>query len=204
MELYCGMDLHGRNVLCSLNDENDKVIAKQRVGTRLDEVLGFLQPFKADIRGIVIESTYNWYWLVDGLMDNDYPVHLANPNKIKQYDGLKHGNDVTDAFHLAHLLRLGLLPEGYIYPKEQRGTRDLIRRRMLLVQERTTFILSLQSLCERLNGGKIRAESFKHMKPEGRKRTRIFLSLFMLVLYRREDLSSEGLFDREGATDNKE
>jgi hypothetical protein len=23
----------------------------------------------------VIESTYNWYWLVDGLMDQGYTVH---------------------------------------------------------------------------------------------------------------------------------
>lgn len=166
MALQCGMDLHGKNVLCSLTDEKDKVVAERRVATKLDEVLLFLGPYKSDIKGIVVESTYNWYWLVDGLLDAGYCVHLANPNAVKTYDGLKHGNDKGDARHLAHLFRLGLLPTGFIYPKEQRGMRDLLRRRMLLVQERTRFILSLQSLCERVNGGKHAAEKFKRMKPE--------------------------------------
>jgi transposase len=72
-----------------------------------------------------VESTYNWYWLVDGLMEADYRVHLANPAAIQQYSGLKYTNDQSDARWLAHLLRLGVLPEGYIYPKAERAVRDL-------------------------------------------------------------------------------
>jgi len=53
-------------------------------------------------------------------MDNGYKVHLANPSAIKQYEGLKHADDVTDAFHLANLLRLGILPEGSIPKKNVR------------------------------------------------------------------------------------
>lgn len=166
MKLQCGMDLHGKNVLCSLTDENDQVVAEQRLPTQLDRVLEFLEPHRASIADIVIESTYNWYWLIDGLQEQKYPVSLANPNAVRTYDGLKHGCDKGDARHLAHLSRLGVLPTGYIYPKEQRGIRDLLRRRMYLVQDRTGFILSLQSLYERVNGGKIAAEKFKHMKPE--------------------------------------
>ncbi len=166
MVLQCGMDLHGRNVLCSLTDENDQVVAEERLPTKLRDVLHFLEPHRKRISTIAIESTYNWYWLVDGLQEAKYQVLLANPNAVKTYDGLKNGNDKGDARHLAHLSRLGVLPTGYIYPKEQRGIRDLLRRRMFLVQERTSFVLSLQSLCERVNGGKIIASDLKHMKPE--------------------------------------
>ncbi len=49
-----------------------------------------MEPHRKQIKGIVVESTYNWYWLVDGLMDTGYKVHLANPSAIKQYEGLKH------------------------------------------------------------------------------------------------------------------
>ena len=70
---------------------------------------------------MVIESTYNWYWLVDGLMEAGYQVHLANPAAIKKYEGLKYSGDFADAAYLAQLLRLGLLAEGYIYPREQRA-----------------------------------------------------------------------------------
>ena len=87
-----------------------------------------------------------WYWLVDGLEEQGYKIHLVNTAAVKQYEGLKHADDDTDAFWLAHLLRLGILPTGYIYPKEQRAVRDLARKRSQLVQERTTQILSLQTL----------------------------------------------------------
>ena len=62
-------------------------------------------------------------------MDAGYRVHLANTAAIVQYSGLKYSDDDSDAAWLAKLLRLGLLPEGYIYPKEQRAVRDLLRRR---------------------------------------------------------------------------
>ena len=77
----------------------------------------------------MVESTYNWYCGADGLMDADYRVHLANPAAIQQYNGLKYSDDHSDARWLGHLLRLGVLPEGYIYPKADRAVRDLLRKR---------------------------------------------------------------------------
>ena len=65
---------------------------------------------------MVVESTYNWYWLVDALQAAGYRVHLANTAAIKRYDGLKHSGDEDDAAYLAHLLRLGILPSGYYLP----------------------------------------------------------------------------------------
>jgi transposase len=83
-------------------------------------------------------------------MDAGYGcVHLANPSAIKQYEGLKHSDDQHDAFFLAQLLILGILPQGYIYPKEDRPVRDLVRKRMFLVKHKTAHILSLQSLIAR-------------------------------------------------------
>ncbi len=74
--------------------------------------LADLAPYRNDRVGVAVESTCNWYWLVDGLMDHGYAVHLVNTTAIPQYDGLKHGDDRSDAVHLAQLMRLGLLPEG--------------------------------------------------------------------------------------------
>ena len=83
---------------------------------------------KDQLKGHVIESTYNWYWLVDNLMDAGYGrVHLANLSAIRQYEGLKHSDDKHDAFFLAQFLTLGILPQGYIYPKKDRPVRDLAR-----------------------------------------------------------------------------
>jgi transposase len=121
-----------------------------------------LEPFKDQFKGLVVESTYNWYWLVDGLMDAGYGcVHLANPSAIRQYEGLKHSDDKHDAFFLAQLLILGILPQGYIYPKEGRPVRDLARKRMFLVKHKTAHILSLQSLITRCSGQRVSSNQIR-------------------------------------------
>lgn len=77
----------------------------------------------------MVESTYNWYWLVDGLKDAGFDVKQANTVVMKRYDGLKHSDDQDDAAFLAHLLRLGILPTGYVHPPQERALRDLARKR---------------------------------------------------------------------------
>jgi transposase len=114
----------------------------------------------------VVESTYNWYWLVDALMEAGYRVHLANTAAIVQYSGLKYADDDTDAAWLAKLLRLGLLPEGYIYPKAERAVRDLLRRRSRLVQQHTANILAVQNLFSRNRGRSISANEIRRLTPE--------------------------------------
>jgi len=153
MELYSGLDLHSRNTYIGILDTDFKRVFKQRVSNNLNLILETLEPFRDRLKGLVVESTFNWYWLVDGLMDAGYDaVHLANPSAIKQYEGLKHSDDQHDAFFLAQLLILGILPQGYIYPKKDRPVRDLARKRMFLVKHKTAHILSLQSLIARCCG----------------------------------------------------
>ena len=132
MTLYCGIDLHSNNSQVALLDETDQVVREKRLPNDFDSINQYLTPYQDVLAGVVVESTYNWYWLVDGLMDAGYPVHLANTLAIQQYNGIKHTNDATDARYLAHLLRLGILPTGYIYPKAMREVRDLLRRPFML------------------------------------------------------------------------
>ena len=129
MRLYCGIDLHSNNSYVVVHDEQDRVVYQRRLRNELELILGELAPFAEQLVGTVVESTFNWYWLVDGLMEAGYRVHLANPNAMRQYDGLKFADDRSDARWLAHMLRIGVLPEGYIYPREQRALRDLLRKR---------------------------------------------------------------------------
>ncbi len=129
-------------------------------------ILEELEPFKKEIQGIVVESTYNWYWLVDGLQEAKYKVHLANPAAMQQYSGAKYMDDKWDSYWLAHMLRLGILPEGYIYPKEIRPIRDLLRKRTMLVRHRTVHVLSLQNMVNRNKGIPISSETIKKMSDE--------------------------------------
>src|SRR5512139_3517294 len=156
MKLYTAFDLHSNNSYLGIIDENGKRVYKRKLPNDPESILDSLNPFKEDIAGIAVESTYNWYWLVDLLMAEGYHVHLANPTAIQKYSGLKYSDDQHDAFWLAEMLRLGILPEGYIYPKEDRPIRDLLRKRSHLVRLRTSLVISLQNIITRNNGVKIR------------------------------------------------
>ena len=164
--LYAGSDLHGNNNLIGIVDEEGKRIFKKRLPNEPQVILEVLKPYKEEMVGIVVESTYNWYWLVDTLMDEGYKVHLANPSAIQQYVGLKHSDDKHDAFWLAEMLRLGILPEGYIYPKEERPMRDLLRKRGHLVRLRTSLITSLQNILSRNLGINVIANELKALRED--------------------------------------
>ena len=164
MKVYVGMDLHATNTYVGMVDEENEVLHKQRFRNELPLILAGLDPFRKDIQGVVVESTFNWYWLVDGLMAEGYRVHLANVSAIKQYEGLKQIDDKRSALWLANLLRLGILPTGYIYPKEERPTRDLLRKRLHLVRHRTSHILSVKNILARNLGLRMKSEDVKKLE----------------------------------------
>jgi len=167
-DLYAAVDLHGDNGFYCVINGQDQHVFEQRLPNDLQTVLAALEPYRRRLaKGVAMESTFNWYWLADGLQAAGYQVQLVNTTAVQTYSGLKNSNDKTDAFWLAHLQRLGILPTGYIYPKEQRGARDLLRRRMLLVQQRTAHLLSFKSLIERETGQGIPSNKVKALKPEG-------------------------------------
>jgi transposase len=163
---YSGIDLHSNNSVVTITSEEDRVMAEKRLPNDLTKILDFLKPWKQELVGVVVESTFNWYWLVDGLQEAGYKVHLANTAAIKKYDGLKRSGDETDARHLAHLLRLGILPTGTILPPEQRTVRDLSRKRMQLVRSRTAHILAVENITARQLGMRISSNQVKQLTAE--------------------------------------
>ena len=160
---YSGIDLHSNNCMVVVSDECDRVLVSRRVPNSVPLVLEVLEAYREELVGVVVEATYNWYWLVDGLQAAGYRVHLAHTAAIKQYEGLKRTGDEADAAHLAHLLRLELLPEGYICPKQLRAVRDLSRKRMQLVRSRTQHILSVENIQARETGWRMNVKQVKQL-----------------------------------------
>jgi transposase len=119
MKLYSGIDLHSSNSYLAIVDETGKRIFKEKAPNDIRAIVHSFEPFRDNLAGIVVESTYNWYWLVDGLMAEGFALYLANPSAIQKYSGMKYADDKHDAFWLAEMLRLNILPTGYIYPKDR-------------------------------------------------------------------------------------
>lgn len=161
VKLYGAGDLHSNNCVVSLLNEQDKVVYERRLPNKLSVILDALAPYREQLESFAIESTYNWYWLVDGLQEAGFHVVLVNTAAVKVYEGLKNTDDKHDARHLAQLLRLGILPQGYIYPKEERAVRDLLRKRSQLVRQRTAQVLSIQNLWSRNTGRCLSSDEVK-------------------------------------------
>jgi transposase len=164
--VYGGIDLHSNNSVVALIDERGKLLYRRRHPNDLRGIERALAPYRKGLRAVAVESTFNWYWLVDGLMERGYPMRLANPAGIQQYSGLKHGDDDSDALWLAEMTRLGILPEGYIYPREERAVRDLLRKRAHLVRQHTSNVLSMQNIVRRTSALRMKAPTLKKITGE--------------------------------------
>jgi transposase len=163
MELYVGIDLHSNNSYIALLNTDQQVVYQKRLTNDLELILKELEPYRTDLVGVVVESTYNWYWLVDALQERGYQVHLAHPAASCQYTGLKHTDDNSDACWLAKQLQLNILETGYIYPKEQRGFREVLRQRMKLVRQQTQTLLRIQSQITRYTGKRLSGSQIKKL-----------------------------------------
>jgi transposase len=111
----------------------------------LPRIVDLLVAFKPNLQ-IVVESTFNWYWLVDGLQQAGFNVCLAHTLGLSLITSAKVKTDRRDAFTLAKLLRAGVIPKAYIYPARTRPLRDLLRRRVQAVQLRAREYGSLRQL----------------------------------------------------------
>src|SRR5437016_2676548 len=163
-KVMAGLDLHSNNVVVGIMDMDGKRVGSAKLPCKLSEIVKFLAPFKKRLEQVAVESTYNWYWLVDGLQAQHYPVVLANPAGMAQYSGIKHADDTNDAFFLAELLRLKILPTGHIYDAGLRPVRDLLRRRLMLVHQRTALMLSFKSLYTRTTGQEMTLSELKALE----------------------------------------
>jgi len=165
-KLIAGIDLHGNNLVIGVINQDGKRITHRKLDCELEQVEEFLRPLKPQLQSMAVESTFNWYWLVDGLQAHGYPIDLANPAQIEQYSGIKHADDKHDAFHLAELQRLNILPQAHIYDAELRPVRDLLRRRTNLVHQRTALMLSFKSLYTRTTGQPMPLQQLKSLEPK--------------------------------------
>jgi transposase len=145
MEFYCGLDLSARDCYVCVIDDNLSILVQEKVKNELPRVIALIEPFRENLQ-IVVESTFNWYWLVDGLQEQGFDVCLAHTLGLYMITGAKVKTDRRDAFALAKLLKAGVIPKAYIYPKGTRPTRDLLRRRSNLVQHRAEEYGSLRRL----------------------------------------------------------
>jgi transposase len=139
---YCGVDLHARTLSVCILGADGATVFHDTIAAGPGPFLKAIQPFR-DGLVVACECMFAWYWLADLCQDKEVPFVLGHALYMKAIHGGKAKTDKIDARKIAVLLRGGMLPQAYVYPKGMRETRDLLRRRTYLVRRRAEALAHL-------------------------------------------------------------
>jgi len=141
---YCGIDLHARTMyLCILNQAG-AIVLHRNMKADPDSFLKAIAPFRDQIV-VAVECIFTWYWLADVCARKGIAFVLGHALYMRAIHGGKAKNDKIDAQKIAVLLRGGMIPQAYVYPQDMRSTRDLLRRRMHLMHQRSQLLAHIQN-----------------------------------------------------------
>ena len=147
---YCGIDLHARTMyLCILNQAG-AIVLHRNMKADPESFLKAIAPFRDQIV-VAVECIFTWYWLADLCAREGIAFVLGHALYMKAIHGGKAKNDKIDAQKIAVLLRGGMIPQAYVYPEDMRSTRDLLRRRMHLMHQRSQLLAHIQNTNSQYN-----------------------------------------------------
>jgi transposase len=143
-QYYCGIDLHAKSMyLCIINQEGE-IVLQRNIRTHPEVFLKTIEPYRKDVV-VAVECIFTWYWIADLCAQENIPFVLGHALYMKAIHGGKAKNDKIDAHKIAVLLRGGMIPMAYVYPRQMRSTRDLLRRRMHLTRKRAELLAHIQN-----------------------------------------------------------
>jgi transposase len=147
---YCGIDLHARVMyLCILNASGETVLHRN-VAARPEPLLKAVAPYRDELV-VGAECMSTWYWLADLCEDEGIPFVLGHALYMKAIHGGKVKNDQVDSLKIATLLRGGMFPIAYVYPRHMRPSRDLLRRRLHFVRPRAELLAHIHNTNSQYN-----------------------------------------------------
>ena len=142
-EYSCGVDLHSRQMYICVMDKDGKVLVHRNVrGNDFEYFLKLVEPYK-DSLTVCCECTFNWYWFADACLDAGFEFILGHALYMRAIHSFKTKNDRRDCWQIAHLLRSNLIPPAYVYPREKRSVRALLRQRTTFVWKRAEILTTL-------------------------------------------------------------
>jgi transposase len=148
---YCGVDLHTRTMHVCVQSHEGQTLLHQEIKADAEAFLNLVAGWRKQNMLVGCECMFAWYWLADLCQEQQMPFVLGHALYMKAIHGGKTKNDKLDSLKIAKLLRGGNFPLAYVYPKEMRSTRDLLRRRMHLVHLRSEAMGHVQNTLSQYN-----------------------------------------------------
>jgi len=152
---YCGIDLHARCLYVCILDQQGNILVHKNIKANPQALMQVVEPYLDDLV-IGVECMFSWYWVADLCRERQITFILGHALYMKAIHGGKAKNDRIDSNKIAVLMRGGMFPEAYVYPREMRGTRDLMRRRMHLMRKRSELLAHIHNTNSQYNLPEIR------------------------------------------------
>ncbi len=147
---YCGIDLHARFMYLCILDQTGTVVLHKNLPTSPEAFLQAIDRFREDLV-VGAECVFCWYWVADLCAREGIEFVLGHALYMKAIHGAKVKNDRVDSRKIAGLLRGGMFPMAYVYPAGMRATRDLLRRRNVLMRRRAELLAHIQNTNSQYN-----------------------------------------------------
>ena len=147
---YCGIDLHTNKMYLCIINRDGEIVLHRNLRTRPDIFLQAIKPYREDLV-VAAECMFAWYWLADLCEDEGIPFILGHALYMRAIHGGKSKNDRIDSHKIAALLKGGLIPMAYVYPRRMRATRDLLRRRNHFMRKRAELFAHTQNTASQYN-----------------------------------------------------
>ena len=151
---YCGIDLHARSMYVCILDSKGQVQFHKNIKTLPDTLMKAIKPYLDDLV-VTVECMFSWYWVADFCEDNNIKFILGHALYMKAVHGGKAKNDKVDSHKIASLIRGGTFPMAFVYPRDMRSTRDLLRRRMHLMRKRAELLCHIHNANTQYNYDRI-------------------------------------------------
>jgi transposase len=149
-QFYAGVDLHARSMFVHVLSAKGKTVFERDLPAAPDAFLDAIQPFRKNLV-VGCECMFAWYWLADLCEDQRIAFVLGHALAMKHIHGGKAKSDKIDAAKLAAMLRGGMFPLAYVYPRAKRQTRDLLRRRSFFVRQRSQLLTHIVNTNSQFN-----------------------------------------------------
>lgn len=147
---YCGIDLHARSLYVCILDRDGTILTHKNINAGPEALLAIIAPYRDDLI-IGVECMFTWYWVADLCRQENIAFTLGHALYMRAIHGGKAKNDKIDSLKIATLMRGGMFPEAYLYPREMRGTRDLMRRRMHMMRKRAELLAHIHNTTSQYN-----------------------------------------------------
>jgi transposase len=147
---YCGVDLHARSMYVCILGHDGEILVQRSIPASPEAFLEVVRPYGEDLV-VAVECIFTWYWVADLCAAEGIAFVLGHALYMRAIHGTKTKNDRIDALKIATLLRGGMLPQAYVYPRGMRSTRDLLRRRLYLVRVRGFLLAHIQNTNSQYN-----------------------------------------------------